>query len=91
MAYSYTGLYLLATKKISRKQFTKVKYAFVFVSLLFFGAVIAIGVVQMNGGIPCGKGKIGNLVLAIIELPVYIIGTWFAYKTKKDIKRLQVN
>jgi hypothetical protein len=90
LAYSYAGLYLLATKYITQQEFRKIKVVFIVFSVGILCGIVVLVVLEMLGQIHCQESHgIGNLVLSLVEVPIYALTFWFVIKTKKYIKNME--
>ena len=78
---------MLGSKKISPGQFKKIKIFFIVFSCLVVFSIIALIVLQSYGKIKCNESHgIGNLILSLLEAPLYIITFIFVAKIKQHIK-----
>lgn len=66
---------------------------FVVFSVLVFCGIVVLVVLELLGNIKCQESHgVGNLVLSLLEIPVYALTFWFAIKTKHHIRDVeQVN
>lgn len=89
LTYSYGGLYLLGTKRISKKQFGKIRTVFVVYSLVFFAGLVVLVILQLKGIVKCTQNNgVGYLILSCVEVPIYVIAFIFIIRTKKHIEKI---
>ena len=90
LSYTYIGLYLRGTNKITSACYRRFRQIFIMFSILVGMAIIGLIVLEIMGKIKCEDNLgIGNIVLSLCEVPLYAITFLYIYKTKTRIRELE--